>query len=706
MPEATMTFDELDNPPKASGGATMTFDQLDQPEAKAAPFWSWERIKKALSPQGMSEQLAAEYGGESSPETAREANKLFKNVGIGIGEAGTGLGEMLPNALGGGYAAKGTQWLESHADPEYWLAKEAGMGGAMLAGGEAAGMGKLLGGGSSFLGSVGRGALAGGGTGALAPTGKEDTSERYKDKGEDAALGAATGGAIGTLPPVARGVRSIYDKATGKEANEAAETVRAKVAGEAASASAKAAGDLKMTLGPASSADEAMLIAQNKQNEAEAVRAGADYLAQTFANTPTIDQVTISNQIRKTAEKVLTEGDAVRKQQSGLQGIIESYGDQPIVDMGRVRTYIKDELAKLTKGGDVSNALKSVRRKTVPPRVPKPEQPTNDVATDAFSAFEQSAAEKMEAALNKTQGRLTLHVADDLRQELRKVLMTKAISVENGYKPIDKKTLVFIGHVYKDLLKSIDEVAPEYSMALGTFRSLSRPLDWLERKGALAGALKTEQLSGDYTKLEGAIIKELASKSRQGDTSLAKLLAANPALKDSARAYFAGELFGRGPAQGAVTADQFAKFLADNKRALDQLGLYNEFADKQTAQKTADDLAERMKGEAEAATDTAKKAKGLEELETKYTALVNTLTKTDLPTDEVTKTVEPFLTKLRDDGFITEDQRADLQKQIHYIEKSYRTHAEFKRHAVNWLRYGVGGLIGAAGIEGLRRFWF
>jgi hypothetical protein len=706
MPEATMTFDELDNPPKASGGATMTFDQLDQPEAKAAPFWSWERIKKALSPQGMSEQLAAEYGGESSPETAREANKLFKNVGIGIGEAGTGLGEMLPNALGGGYAAKGTQWLESHADPEYWLAKEAGMGGAMLAGGEAAGMGKLLGGGSSFLGSVGRGALAGGGTGALAPTGKEDTSERYKDKGEDAALGAATGGAIGTLPPVARGVRSIYDKATGKEANEAAETVRAKVAGEAASASAKAADDLKMTLGPASSADEAMLIAQNKQNEAEAVRAGADYLAQMFANTPTLDQAAIGKQIREVAAAAFEKGDQTRKEQSGIQAIVDSYGKEPIVDVSRIRKYIKEESEKVAKGGESSETLKSFKSKMVPPRVARPASPTNHAATDAFSAFEQSAEEKMDAYLNQTKGRLPLSVADDFRQELRKTMMLKARSVEAGYKPLDGKQLAFVNKMYADLLKSIDDVAPEYGAALERFKRLSRPLDWLENEGPLAGALKEAQLSGEYTKFEGAIIKELVSKARLGDTSFAKLLAADPALKDSARAYFAGELFGRGPAQGAVSAGQFAKFLAENKRALDQLGLYGEFADKQTAQKTAGDLAERMKGEAEAATDTAKKAKGLEELETKYTALVNTLTKTDLPADEVTKTVEPFLTKLRADGFITEDQRADLQKQIHYIEKSYRTNAEFKRHAVNWLRYGVGGLIGAAGIEGLRRFWF
>jgi len=118
-------------------------------------------------------------------------------------------------------------------------------------------------------------------------------------------------------------------------------------------------------------------------------------------------------------------------------------------------------------------------------------------------------------------------------------------------------------------------------------------LDIVERNGALAKVIEKDPLSTAYKMDEAAVVGAVISKARAGNKVFEKLLEANPTLQEPAKLYFTKELFG----QDVAPTDAVIKtFLKNNEIPLQQLGLYKDFKDLRTAQRTAKDAVETAKG--------------------------------------------------------------------------------------------------------------
>lgn len=133
-------------------------------------------------------------------EEAKGYGETVKGLAAGSAQTVTGLGELFPGELGKA-SARGTQELEEIGDPvsrkvsniltPLPIAK-------LLKGGKFAQEApELLTRGKQAYESAKTGAKAGGIYGLAAPTGKEDTGERYAEKGLSAALSIPVGGFLG-----------------------------------------------------------------------------------------------------------------------------------------------------------------------------------------------------------------------------------------------------------------------------------------------------------------------------------------------------------------------------------------------------------------------------------------------------------------------------------------------------------------------------
>ncbi len=217
---------EADLPPLPPGAVQM--GGLE--EEMAAHGW-----KKPNIPQGQGSavdsyiKLLAAQG-----ERFMHPVEALKGAAAGAAELPTGVAELLPNALGGDYAAKATKYLETVGDPS---ARELGHLGATFAlpAGRAA---ELLGGGikaAPALRTMLEGSGIGAGLGAIEPTGEEDSTKRYVKKAVDVLEGAG----LGALPGAAVGAAQLpgaLRAAGGAKAEEAAEGLRAAMQAEAGKA--------------------------------------------------------------------------------------------------------------------------------------------------------------------------------------------------------------------------------------------------------------------------------------------------------------------------------------------------------------------------------------------------------------------------------------------------------------------------------------
>ena len=133
-------------------------------------------------------------------EEAKGYGETVKGLAAGVGQTATGLGELLPGEAGKA-SAKGTQYLEGIGDP---VARKMGNIltplpiAKLLKGGKLAQEApELLTRGKQAFESAKTGMKAAGIYGLAAPTGKEDTGERYVEKGLSAALSIPVGGVLG-----------------------------------------------------------------------------------------------------------------------------------------------------------------------------------------------------------------------------------------------------------------------------------------------------------------------------------------------------------------------------------------------------------------------------------------------------------------------------------------------------------------------------
>ena len=123
-------------------------------------------------------------------------------------------------------------------------------------------------------------------------------------------------------------------------------------------------------------------------------------------------------------------------------------------------------------------------------------------------------------------------------------------------------------------------------------RCLSRPLDIVERNGALKRVIETDPISLDYKMAEAEVTGLIIAKANAGNKVFQRLLEKNAGIKDSARLYFTKELFGK---EAAPTEAVMRTFLRNNERPLKQLGLYEDFRDLRVAKTTAQNAVNEAK---------------------------------------------------------------------------------------------------------------
>jgi len=301
-------------------------------------------------------------------------------------------------------------------------------------------------------------------------------------------------------------------------------------------------------------ADEArMAVAQNEARVMEAETAVTG-LEQKLLSTPGMTADQFGAELRKSTQDLHDKYVKIRKDQSGFGAALDSAGDSLRIETKTISDSIDAQL-KGIRNPALEGVLKEVK---------------SLLQSDGKDA-------------------LTIRSADSLRGYLDSVIGSRQFKERK----IDKETVYALGQIKKQLVKSSTENWQPYREALGKWRTLSRPLDVVERKGALKKVLDTDPISTDYAMTQAQVTGQIIAKARAGNPVFTTLLKESPELRDSARLYFTQDLFGK---EAVPSAASLRTWLARNEAPLRQLGLYQEFRGIRTARETAQRAVEEAKG--------------------------------------------------------------------------------------------------------------
>jgi len=329
--------------------------------------------------------------------------------------------------------------------------------------------------------------------------------------------------------------------------------VREKMAGqryEARQRAAAAESEVK-------SAQEAAIQAQQVTAQAQqAVSA----LERSLVSRPTITAEQFGGELRNITKKLNDSLVSARAEQSGFNNVLAKFADAPVVDTSSLVSQA-EKIASQSRNPTVISMMKEI----------------------------QSLAKTDDA------NRLSLVSADSLRKTLHKDIINKYFPQTGA----DKEVLSQLRQLRGILIRQTPD---EYKEALGKFATLSRPLDIMERQGALKRVLDVDPLSTAEKLTEAQVVGEIINKSRAGHPAFSRLLESSPQLKDSGRLYFTQNLFAKGD---VPTEASLKTWLVTNERPLRQLGLYDEFRNIRTARETAQRSVDEAKLSEAAAKQTA-----------------------------------------------------------------------------------------------------
>jgi hypothetical protein len=173
------------------------------------------------------------------------------------------------------------------------------------------------------------------------------------------------------------------------------------------------------------------------------------------------------------------------------------------------------------------------------------------------------------------------------------------------YGKLDKEIVRTVQNIKNQLMMKAKTTHPDYAKSVDEFRRMSRPLDIVERNGALKKVIDEDPVSTAYRMTEAEVTGYIIRKANAGNPVFTRLLQVRPDLQDSARLYFTKDLFGK---DIAPTAKSFETWLMSNERPLRQTGLYDEFNTLRNAQRSAQQSVDDAKGAAETFAQTAKTA--------------------------------------------------------------------------------------------------
>jgi len=343
---------------------------------------------------------------------------------------------------------------------------------------------------------------------------------------------------------------------------------------------------------------DAQVLADDAGKLVNNAKTAADQLEQQLVNQPGITKEQFGNLIQTTAKKLQKNGLANRKRIAGIDKEIEKNANKITVPTKPVDMSINAMIA-YSKDPNIRNFLLTVQKE-----LPK-------------------------------EG-LTLKEADSLKKFIDDVVDSKEFGITGKQSSFRVAALKVKDAIEKQMQKN----NKGYFDALNRWREMSRPLDIVEKNGALKKVVAEHPYSRDFLMAEAEVVGQVINKANAGHPVFTRLIQENPAIKDTARLYYTQELFG---GDTAPTLSSLATFLKKNESSLKQIGLYNEFANMRSAQKAAQDAVNYAnRAETEAKTGLKEVEKGISAAEKEARAKAGLAGKAESLLGEALKTAEPL----------------------------------------------------------------
>jgi hypothetical protein len=331
-------------------------------------------------------------------------------------------------------------------------------------------------------------------------------------------------------------------------------------------------------------------MAELGQQDVQRTQAAVDAIEQRMAAQPGMTADEIGQLLQNTTKKLQKDGVKDRKDAAGYEKVFQEAGDAPTVNTSGIKSNI-EKLEKQTRNPTLQNVLSEI---------------------------------KSQLLTGKTEG-LSLRSTDSLKGYLDSVIAGK----EMKYGKLDKEIVNSVKNIKNQLMMKAKTTHPDYKKSVDEFRKMSRPLDIVERNGALKKVIDEDPVSTAYRMTEAEVTGHVIRKANAGNPVFTRLLQVRPDLKDSARLYFTKDLFGK---DVAPTAKSFESWLSTNERSLRQTGLYDEFNTLRNSQRSAQKAVDDAKGFAEVLEKTAKtsaeKLKSEQRLAEKATSRLEDVLKT------------------------------------------------------------------------------
>ncbi|MDE2096651.1 MAG: hypothetical protein KGL39_05335 [Patescibacteria group bacterium] len=631
------------------------------PAAKETPQSFVDRVLAGLKGSTVAKEFGEWSRGEIGPETKSDLNQVL-GFGSGIAQGIGGIGELLPNFLGGDLAAKADKDLQNYGDKD---AQSLGRMAPMLAPiGEGAAAVKAgseaLRAGADLLPMLGKGLVRGGVPAAMAgaatPTGETDQVTRAKEKAVEAAKVGSMGAALGAAGPAVMGagkmivgeagkIPKFFSDLFGKELKQTAAELRTGVdakTGKALTEEEKAA--------KLASIDKAVEKARSEKEIAD-----EKAVIETHAQRNTAPPEQLGDEAQKTAVEDMKALKDKRREESGFNAAVKSDGGKPSVRTDAFVTRAK-QMAKNTRDPELQKDLNWLKNAL--------KTPSNVKGGPTVKAVSIKQVREIVEQLDKRIDNLGQTAAHDLKA------------------------------VRDDLIAQMEKQHPAMALARKKYAELSRDLDVYERSGVLSKAVKEDPYSGEAIADPTAIKRAITGKSQAGADALERLIKKNPKLKDTARDAFNHELFGSGAAKKPPTVSQMTTFLKNNRLALEKSGIYDEFAKLKTEREAVIPNAERDKSIKDLAKQKADALASRQQFATFQTELKAARTPQEIAS--VGTRVAKALVK---DGKIPQKEYESMLNQIKDVEEHASDHARARSLAAKiaiWsaISLGVGGEIG------------
>jgi len=357
--------------------------------------------------------------------------------------------------------------------------------------------------------------------------------------------------------------------------------------------------------------EEARFVADAEQGVIRSKQA-LDALEQQMVNMPSMTKEAFGKPLQTTTQKLYDEGNLLRQEVSGFVGPKNSLTGKRGPGIVQQLGNSKIPTANLLQG------LKTEIDKTGNPTV-------RNVLLAVQKEVEMGG-----------QGAMSLTKADSLKGYLDSIINAKQF----GETKLDKEVLAQVRKAKGALIDSIQKGAPQYIEAMGKFRTLSRPLDIVERNGALARVIEKDPMSTAYKMQEAEVVGYIIEKAKAGNKVFERLIEKNADIKDAAKLYFTKDLFGK---EVAPSDAVLRTWLKDNESVLKRIGIFEDFRNLRVARTTAEEAVNEAKGVVEAAKVGLREAKaGTAAAEAEATRASSVQKKAGGRLEEALKIAEPL----------------------------------------------------------------